>query len=225
VPRAWRSRGSCPGDALDQSFNGDGPFFLKVGDDTLVRNAMLDDHDRITLVSQSQANGNPWQAVLTRLLASGKPDPALAGDGTARFDLAAGDNVPRAIAPSDGASVLIAEQSYDAGATSADGRLFAVTGGGQLDTSYSGDGKATLDLAQFDNPWDLRIDGSGRAYLAMTVLVSEARRTRPASFGRSPTARSTPRSPATVSHRSPRTRAPAPSRSGGVTRRSPATST
>ncbi len=161
-----------PNGALDQSFNGDGQFFLKVGDDTLVRDAMLDDHDRITVVSQSQSNANPWQAVVTRLLASGKPDPAFAGDGTARFDLAAGDDLARAIAPSDGASVLIVEQAYDAGGTSADGRLFAVTGGGKLDTSYSGDGKATFDLTQFDNPWDLRIDGSGRAYLATTVLVS-----------------------------------------------------
>jgi len=161
-----------PNGALDQSFNGDGQFFLKVGDDTVVRDAMLDDHDRVTLVSQSQTNGNPWQALVTRLLASGKPDPAFAGDGTAKFDLAAGDNVPRAIAPSEGASVLIAEQAYDAGNTSADARLFSVTGGGKLDTSYSGDGKATLDLTPVDNPWDLRIDGAGHAYLATTVLVS-----------------------------------------------------
>jgi hypothetical protein len=109
---------------------------------------------------------------VTRLLDSGKLDTSFAGDGIARFDLAAGDNRPRAIAPRGGAGVLILDRADNVGATASDGRLFAVTGAGKLDRSYSGDGKATFDLAPFDDPWDLRVDGSGRAYLATTVPVS-----------------------------------------------------
>jgi uncharacterized delta-60 repeat protein len=161
-----------PNGALDQSFAGDGQFFLKIGDRTIVRDATLDDHDRITLVAETETNGDPFRAAVTRILSNGKLDDAFSGDGTARFDLAAGVDDPRAIAPRGGGSVLVAEQAYDAGGASADGRLFAVTGGGRLDTSYSGNGTATFDLAPFDNPWDLRLDGSGRAYVATTVLVS-----------------------------------------------------
>ena len=164
--------GFKPNGALDPHFSGDGQFFLQVADETVVRDAMLDSRGRITLVSRTQPNGHLFQAAVTRLLPAGRPDPAFSGDGTARFNLAAGDDDPHAIARRVGSSVLIAEQAFDAGGTSANGRLFAVTGGGKLDTSYSGNGSATFDLAPFDNPWDLRIDGTGRAYLATTVVVS-----------------------------------------------------
>lgn len=161
-----------PNGALDPTFNGDGQFFLRIGDGTIVRDAMLDDHDRITLVSETETNGDPYKAAVTRILASGKLDDAFSGDGTAKFDIAAGADDPRAVAPMAGGSVLVAEQANDAGGTSADCRLFAVTGGGKLDTSYSGNGTASFDLAPFDNPWDLRVDGTGRAYIATTVPVS-----------------------------------------------------
>jgi uncharacterized delta-60 repeat protein len=161
-----------PNGAPDPSFSGDGEFLLKVGDQTVERDAMLDDHDRITAVSETVSNGNPSQIVVVRVLDSGKLDPAFAGDGIARFDVAAGDDRGRAIAPRGGAGSLIVEQGYNAGGTAADGFLFGVTGAGKLDTSYSGDGTATFDLAPFDNPWDLRVDGAGHAYLATTVPVS-----------------------------------------------------
>ena len=118
-----------------------------------------------------------------RILASGKLDSAFSGDGKALFNLAAGADNGRAIAPLGGGRVLIVEQAVSGGGATADVLLFALTAGGRLDTSWSGNGTATIDEDTFDNPWDVAIDGSDRIYIATTITfgVDEASaiRTRP----------------------------------------------
>jgi uncharacterized delta-60 repeat protein len=172
-----------PGGALDKSFSGDGMFQLGVGDSYFVRNAIIDGHDRLTVVGASATGTKPQKAAIVRILASGKLDPAFSGDGKALFDLAAGADGGRAIAPLGGGSVLVVEQAVSGGGAAADVLLFALTADGKLDTAWSGDGKATIDEDTFDNPWDVAIDGSDRIYIATTITfgVDEASaiRTRP----------------------------------------------
>ena len=172
-----------PGGGLDKTFSGDGKFQLRVGDSYFVRDAIIDGHDRLTVVGGSATGTKPQKAAIVRILSSGKLDPAFSGDGKALFNLAAGADGGRAIAPLGGGRVLIVEQAVSGGGATADVLLFALTADGKLDTAWSGDGKATIDEDTFDNPWDVAIDASDRIYIATTITfgVDEASaiRTRP----------------------------------------------
>ena len=172
-----------PSGALDKRFSGDGKFQLGVGDSYFVRDAIIDGHDRLTVVGGSATGSKPQKAAIVRILPSGKLDQAFSGDGKALFDLAAGDDGGRAIAALGGGRVLIVEQAVSGGGATADVLLFALTADGKLDTSWSGNGTATIDEDTFDNPWDVAIDGSDRIYVATTITfgVDEASaiRTRP----------------------------------------------
>jgi uncharacterized delta-60 repeat protein len=172
-----------PGGTLNKRFSGDGTFQLSVGDSYFVRSAIIDGHDRLTVVGGSASGSKPQKAAIVRILASGKLDLAFSGDGKALFDLAAGADGGRAIASLGRGRVLIVEQAVSGGGGTADVLLFALTGDGKLDTTWSGDGKATIDEDTFDNPWDVVIDASDRIYIATTITfgVDEASaiRTRP----------------------------------------------
>ena len=161
---------------LDKGFSGDGTFQLAVGDSYFVRNAVIDGHDRITVVGASATGTKPLKAAIVRILASGKLDPSFSGDGKALFDLAGGDDGGRAIASLGSGRVLVVEQAVAGGGATADALLFALTADGKLDPTWSGDGKATIDAAPFDNPWGMAIDASDRIYLATTIMfgVDEA---------------------------------------------------
>ena len=161
---AFRQNGS-----LDQSFAGDGQFFLQVGDTSRIRDAMIDGHDRVTVVGETQTNGKPQRALVARILSNGTLDQNFSGDGVALFDLSGGADEPRAIDALGGGSALVVEQAVNAGATGANTLSFAVSAAGKLDRSYSGDGKSTIDLDVFDNPNDLWIDGNGRSYIATSL--------------------------------------------------------
>jgi uncharacterized delta-60 repeat protein len=164
------------GGTLDTGFSGDGKLQLAVGDSYFVRDAIIDSHDRLTVVGASATGTKPLKAALVRILPSGKLDTTFSGDGKALFDLAGGDDGARAIASLGGGRVLIVEQAVSAGGAAADVLLFALTAAGKLDTTWSGDGKATIDEDTFDNPWDVAIDGSDRIYIATTITfgVDEA---------------------------------------------------
>jgi uncharacterized delta-60 repeat protein len=158
-----------PNGSMDQTFSGDGQFFLRVGDTSRIRDAMLDGQDRVIVAGETQTNGNPQRALIARIRANGTADGSFSGDGVALFDLAGGADEPRAIDALGGGSVLVVEQAVNAAATGANALSFAVSATGKLDTSYSGDGKSTIDLDVFDNPQDLWIDGNGRSYIATSL--------------------------------------------------------
>jgi uncharacterized delta-60 repeat protein len=152
-----------PGGGLDPSFSGDGMYRLAVGDDYWVADATLDDRDRLTIVGRSQVGTGFERASVVRLTANGALDDSFAGDGKALFDFASGDDVPRAVI-THGTGVLVAEQGFFSPPDS-DTLVFAVTAHGNLDSSWSGDGKSRIDVAATDNPVDAVADASGRMYL------------------------------------------------------------
>jgi uncharacterized delta-60 repeat protein len=108
-----------PGGALDKSFSGDGRLQLAVGESYFVRDAIIDGHDRLTVVGGTATGTKPLKAAVVRILASGKLDPAFSGDGKALFDLAAGADGARAMAPLGGGRVLIVEQAVSGGGATA----------------------------------------------------------------------------------------------------------
>ena len=164
-----------PGGGLDGSFSGDGMFQLPIGDDYWVRDAALDERDRLTIVGRSEVNSGPQRASVVRLTASGTLDDSFAGDGKASFDFAMDDDIPGAVIP-HGHGVLVAEQGFFSSPDS-DILLFAVTPQGKLDTGWSGDGKSRIDIASTDYPADAVADASGRIYLAATYTFGSAQAT------------------------------------------------
>jgi uncharacterized delta-60 repeat protein len=164
-----------PGGGLDGSFSGDGMYQLAVGDNFWLGDAVLDDHDRLTIVGRSRVGSGDERATVVRLTPQGALDTAFAGDGRAFFDFASGDDFARAVI-AHGNGVLVAEEGSFSPPNS-DIILFALTPQGDLDTSFSGDGKARLDIATTDTPVDAVADASGRIYGAATYTYGTAEAT------------------------------------------------
>ena len=163
-----------PGGGLDGSFSGDGMYQLAVGDNVWLGHAVLDDHDRLTIVGRSHVGSGDERATIVRLTPQGILDTAFAGDGRAFFDFTSGDDFARAVI-ARGNGVLVAEEGSFS--TNSDIILFALTPQGKLDRSFSGDGKARLDIATTDTPVDAVADAGGRIYLAATYTYGTAEAT------------------------------------------------
>jgi uncharacterized delta-60 repeat protein len=150
-------------------------YQLAVGDNFWLGHAVLDDHDRLTIVGKSHVGSGDERATIVRLTDHGVLDTAFAGDGMAFFDFASGDDDPRAVI-ARGNGVLVAEEGFFSPPNS-DILLFALTPRGKLDTSFSGDGKARLDIAATDTPVDATADAGGRIYVAATYTFGSAEAT------------------------------------------------
>jgi|1185.fasta_scaffold02114_3 uncharacterized delta-60 repeat protein len=157
-----------PGGGLDRSFSGDGMYQLVVGDNIWLGDATIDDRDLLTIVGRSNVGAGNERATAVRLTTHGALDTSFAGDGKAVFDFASGDDDPYAVIQ-HGNGVLVGEQAFVSD-VDANIFLFALTGGGKLNTSFSGNGKASVDLATSpsEKPTDLVSDASGRLYISAT---------------------------------------------------------
>jgi uncharacterized delta-60 repeat protein len=164
-----------PGGGPDGSFSRDGRYQLAVGDNFWLGHAMLDDHNRLTIVGRSHVGSGDERATIVRLTPKGALDATFSGDGKAFFDFASGDDFARAVI-AQGNGVLVAEEGSFSPPNS-DIILFALTLQGKLNRSFSGDGKARLDLATTDTPVDAVADASGRIYLAATYTYGSAEAT------------------------------------------------
>jgi len=157
------------GGGLDGSFSGDGVFMSGIADDFWLRDATIDDHDRLTIVGRSRVGSHDQRATILRLTAQGKLDQTFSGDGEAFFSFAPGDDEARAVA-GRGNGVLVAEEAGDG---PSDMVVFALTGAGKIDAGFSGDGKVTINLQTDDQPQDLATDASGRIYIAATYSFGQ----------------------------------------------------
>jgi uncharacterized delta-60 repeat protein len=166
-----------PGGGLDGSFSGNGMFQLAIGDDFWLGDATLDGRDRLTIVGRSHVGTGDERATAVRLTANGALDDSFAGDGKALFDFSSGDDRAYAVT-ARGAGVLVAEQAFPSDADS-NILLFALTGDGKLNTSFSGNGKATVNLAAStsERPTDLTADAGGRLYISATYTYVNAEAT------------------------------------------------
>ncbi len=166
-----------PGGGLDGSFSGDGMLQLAIGDNFHLTDAVLGDHDRLTVVGYSYVGSGDQRATVLRLTRSGKLDATFSGDGRAFFDFVPADDDPHAVI-ARGTGVLVAEQAFVSGADS-DILVFAVTSAGKLDTSFSSDGEASVNLATSTSefPSDAVSDASGRIYLSATYTYVNAEAT------------------------------------------------
>jgi uncharacterized delta-60 repeat protein len=98
------------------------------------------------------------------LISSGTPDPTFAGDGLVNVSVGSGDDSARAVTVDANGKVLIA--GY---AVMPDGKtdfaLIRLRQDGSLDTSFSGDGKLTVNFLDDDEAYGVAIQADGKIVL------------------------------------------------------------
>jgi uncharacterized delta-60 repeat protein len=136
--------------SLDNSFSSDGKTTIDFAGTYCFGNAMVLQPDGKILIAGFAVDGldflNGYNFAVTRLNTNGSLDNTFSGDGKTTVDFAASaDQANSMILQADG-KILVAGFATEA----VGGSNFAISrfdADGALDTSFSGDGKTTLDFA------------------------------------------------------------------------------
>jgi uncharacterized delta-60 repeat protein len=111
--------------------------------------------------------GNSTIDFVTKLLnANGSVDPTFAGTGTSVVDFGATDIVNAMIRQPDGKLVLVGTTGTGNPATTGDFAIARLNADGTPDTSFSGDGKQTVDLGGLDSANAVAIQPDGKLVIA-----------------------------------------------------------
>ncbi len=140
---------------FDSSFDGDGKLTFGFGSPQSGAEDMVVAPDgKIVLVGYSY-NGVSYDMAVARLNPSGTFDGSFDGDGRATVDFGGGFEFATAVAVQPGLEIVIAGN----GSPSSDYRVARLTNSGQLDTSFDGDGKLTVNFNS-GIPQDVALQGS-----------------------------------------------------------------
>jgi len=156
---------------LDTSFSGDGKVLVPVGSGADYGNAVAVAADGDILVAGSSHNGSDDDVAVVRLTSAGALDTSFSGDGKATVAIGSGDDLARAVVvAADGGVVVAGTADVAGGSTTEDVAVVRLTSAGALDTSFSGDGKATVAVGSGDD------EGRGLAVLddGRIVVVGES---------------------------------------------------
>ena len=143
-----------PNGKPDRSFSGDGFRLLELGDQYTEATVAVDRRGRTVVGSTRRLDkhGDRWQRSVVRLTGTGGLDKTFGRKG--RVILHTGGGVSDLTVDKRG-RVLVA------GATSGDfGLVVRISGSGDLDRSFSGDG--TKRLPRLENPTSVSVDSKGR---------------------------------------------------------------
>jgi uncharacterized delta-60 repeat protein len=157
---------------LDASFSEDGKQTVDFGG-TLDRasGVAIDSADRVVVVGYSLQYATGYDFAVARLTDSGDLDANFAGDGMQTVNFGGGDfGFGVAIGRDD--RVLVDGYSNQ-GATRNDFAVASLTSSGELDASFSGDGKQTVDFGDtFDEATSVTVDSADRVLLGGYVQES-----------------------------------------------------
>jgi uncharacterized delta-60 repeat protein len=133
--------------SLDSTFSGDGKAVIVVGSAEVVAALGFDGSGILAVGNTFTDQVRRQDVAIARLTEAGELDPAFSGDGIQTVDISDGpnpDNFGWAAAVADGQLVVAGEWQGPEDIDFAVARLSATTGA--LDTTFSGDGKATIDF-------------------------------------------------------------------------------
>jgi uncharacterized delta-60 repeat protein len=160
--------------ALDPSFNTDGKQVIDFGsaDESYIYSIALDSADRVLLAGASYQDVTGNDLFVARLTSDGALDTTFDSDGMQTIDFGSADDYVYSyggVAVDSAGNVILAGYS-DRDATAANDYDFAVarlTTDGALDTSFSIDGKLTIDFGTLDDGADaVAIDSQDRIVVA-----------------------------------------------------------
>lgn len=156
------------GGSFDTTFSGDGMATFAAPSATEMEgwDVALQPDGKIVIVGTAVIGGGEQVAVL-RLNTNGSIDTAFHGDGWSTFDFGA-DSVGHAVVIQPDGRIVVGG-STDASSAMAVARLVT---NGNLDASFSGDGKATFDfLWGGDEGWDVALQGDGKILVAGSATI------------------------------------------------------
>jgi uncharacterized delta-60 repeat protein len=129
-----------PGGGLDQSFSGDGQLSGDAG--SAVTGLALDGAGRIVTSNAAASSFS-----ITRFTPAGEPDPEFSGDGAQQVKFPNGPSTSHdLVALADGDIAVVGSARHTAKSDQDDFAIAKLTPGGELERSFSGDGRATTDF-------------------------------------------------------------------------------
>lgn len=153
---------------LDPTFGTQGrTVFTVTTDDENVGGAALDSQGRILISATRFPPSGPSSSDVARLTASGSPDTSFSGDGVASMNWAtppSGSSATDVAVDSADRPLLFGDAGFSG--TSFDLVVERLKTDGTPDTTFSGDGVATVPLAGVDIGYAGAIDSVGRIYIA-----------------------------------------------------------
>lgn len=162
---------AAPGD-LDTSFSGDGRELVDLGGEDHGSTAIVQPDGKIVFAATTGASPQ-GDFVVGRRNRDGSPDKTFSDDGQVRFgfnktDTPTNDRATSVALSPDGSIVVAGFTDANAGTGAGNDTAVArVTSSGALDSSFNGNGKATVDFGQGDAAMDVAVRRDG------TVVVGE----------------------------------------------------
>jgi uncharacterized delta-60 repeat protein len=160
-----------PDGSLDPSFSGDGKQTTDFGGLDQANAVALQADGKIVAVGgtgapagQSSGQGADDYFALTRFNPDGSPDTSFSGDGKQTTDFGGFDDQATAVAlQADGKIVAVGSGA------NGDFALARYSADGSLDTSFSGDGKQTIDFLAQDRATGLAVQSDGKIVVVGTT--------------------------------------------------------
>jgi uncharacterized delta-60 repeat protein len=128
--------------ALDTAFDSDGKVTVAIGSAADGARAVAIASDGDILVAGTSHNGSNEDMAVVRLTSAGALDTAFDSDGKVTVAIGSGDDEARGIALLADGGIVIAGESGNG--SNDDIAVVRLTSAGALDTTFSGDGKATV---------------------------------------------------------------------------------
>jgi uncharacterized delta-60 repeat protein len=136
--------------ALDPSFDGDGRVTTHLGRSSGASSLVIDSQGRILAAGLADRRGGEGKFGLARYLPSGELDPTLDGDGTVTTKFGREHNSAAGAVAIDSHERIVAVGSTEAPRSYDDFALARYWPSGDLDRSFSHNGKVTTDLGGYD---------------------------------------------------------------------------
>ena len=145
---------------LDLSFAGDGTSVIDLpGSTNEIANATVVQGDGKVVVVGRATVGAETDFFVARLLANGSIDTSFGGgDGVITIDFAVNDEAMDVALQDDGKVVVVGTSNSGAGSNARDFAVARLNANGALDTSFSGDGKTTVDFGVNDDATSVAVD-------------------------------------------------------------------
>jgi uncharacterized delta-60 repeat protein len=151
----------------DSGFSGDGLQTVAIGEfgyDAIARSVAIQADGKIVVVGEGNGDGeDDYQSfAVVRLNANGTPDNGFSGDGRMTTDFNGGEDRADDVAiQPDGKIVAIGT-----GGPNDNFALVRLNTNGTLDASFSGDGKQTTDIGQYDAARSVALQADGKIVVA-----------------------------------------------------------
>jgi uncharacterized delta-60 repeat protein len=150
------------GGELDHTFSGDGKRFLNFGPTafSISEDVTIQPNGMIVVVGINE-DPNPTFAV-ARLKPNGQPDTSFSGDGKRTVPFAGGSSDAHAVAIGPGGTIVMAGYSNAESAFA----LARLKSNGNLDSSFSGNGKVSVPFANFGAARGVAVQRNGKVVAA-----------------------------------------------------------